>query len=288
MLNDIQLTPPLNSFKLNNFIICDNEYLKNVYPSLGKNGFNDDYKYLIYETNENIKSKSFENKFTNIINDFINIFLYFNAKKIYSKSVYGSFFKRHQNEELHFSYTDISFSSKIESYSIKNHKYKIDEKIFKAKGNNKKLFNYIENEPPTEIERKIKLAVSWIGQSLEKANLDEAYMELCIALETLLSGYNSPMERGTAYQLREYGAFLATKNKNKRVSIYNDLKILYNIRCTISHSGIAKKLTTKEYYRLLKILKAIINELFILLETKNITTHKKLQDYIDEIKFENK
>lgn len=110
-------------------------------------------------------------------------------------------------------------------------------------------------------------------------------MCLCIALETLLSGQNSPLERGTAYQLREYAALLATKKKQERLKIYQSVKHLYSLRCSLSHSGEAKDLTEKEFYELLKILKMIINTLFVLLETNNIQGFKQLQEYIDNIKF---
>lgn len=294
----IELNPSLEYLKLGNFSIWSYNYFKQMFPtikpldekfpenSVVPNEANKEKAYLIYETNRNVKLKSFEKNFSNTLNNFLNLILYIKELRAYNINKHGNFYSLKGFKDLYFGGEEISFTCRsffCESYS------KIcilDDKIFKKRGNNKKIFEYIENEPSTEIERKIKLAISWIGQSLCNHHLDEAYMGLCIALETLLSGQNSPMERGTAYQLREFGAFLAERNKEKRLSVYKDLKDLYNIRCEISHSGRAKNLTMVEYNKLLKILKSIIHELFVLLETKNITTHKKLQNHINELKFE--
>lgn len=297
-LYDIKLKPPLISFKLGNFTICNYMHFQLVFPdikpipgidpelSVMPNESQPGKYELIYETDQNINTKSFENLFSDHINMFINILVYISGNRAYYINEYGPFYKDKEYKNLYFGGEEIGFAFRSTSSNECTKTCELDDKIFNKKGNNKRLFDYIENEPLTEIERKIKLAVSWIGQSLCNRHLDEAYLGLCIALETLLSGQNSPMERGTAYQLREFGAFLAEHDKEKRLSMYNDLKDLYNIRCEISHSGRAKKLTMVEYNKLLKILKSIIGELFVLLETKNITTHKKLQNHINELKFE--
>lgn len=298
-LYNIKLKEPLDYLKLGNFIILNDKYFSQIYPlvrptldiyleaSVVPNSSQNCY-HLIYETSENIRTKAFKEKFSDHLNAFLNLLLYITEQRSYSINEYS--YRHHKKEapNLYFGGEEISFTIRsITSRDYNTKTCRLDDNIFKKTGNNKKLFEYIENEPKTELERKIKLAVSWIGQSLCNRHLDEAFMGLCVALETLLSGQNSPMERGTAYQLREFGAFLATKDKKERLLLNKELKNLYNHRCAISHSGIAKNLSLKQYHRLLKILKAIINELLIILETKNIDTHAKLQNYIDELKFEN-
>ena len=52
--------------------------------------------------------------------------------------------------------------------------------------------------------------------------------------------------------------FLASAEKEERIIIQEKIKNLYDIRCKISHSGTSKKLSERDFYELLKILKAIM------------------------------
>lgn len=109
---------------------------------------------------------------------------------------------------------------------------------------------------------------------------------MCFALEALLTDKDQhPLERGLSYQLREFGAFLASDDYEERIAIQKEIKKLYSIRCTIVHQGVAPNLSEDAYYKLLNIIKSIIAKLFFLLENKNIDNFIKLKNHIDKIKF---
>jgi hypothetical protein len=217
--------------------------------------------------------------------NFFKVLFYYRGVRVISRPEYAPFYQRDKSANVYSTGMEISVSCKSNCTNTENDYFEITQDIYNKTGNNKQISTYIENEPQTEIERKIHLAVNWIGNSLDNRNLIEGYIELCIALETLLSGESNPLERGTAYQIREFGAFLCAKNKKERIIINKKIKELYAIRCAVTHTGISTKLTEEKFYELLEILKLIIHELYILLESREIDAYTKLSHYIDELKF---
>lgn len=295
-VNNITLGKNIDYFQLGNFILCNYKYFHTIFPNVTPKTSPEDenslipnpkskHDFILYSTNKNTHTKKFEKEFSDKLNTFVDIMLYINGKRTYTVEEYW-YLHKEQSSNLCVLGNDINFGSRSDSFNIFYDNCKVSKILFKKIGNNIKLFKYIDSEPNTEIEKKIKLSVLWIALGLRTNNLTQAYVCLCIALETLLSGNNSPLERGTAYQLREFGAFLASAEKEERIIIQEKIKNLYDIRCKISHSGTSKKLSERDFYELLKILKAIIDNLFKIIEEKEITNHKKLQEYIDEIKFQ--
>lgn len=273
--------------RLGSFLICNDKYLMQNFPEdFTKNNTYNDFSYLLYECKEkSIETDYFKNLYSDKIKLFLNTILYCIDERAFTLPKVSYSNNNNINKNLYYSGDEYSLGIKFCTSSIFSPSCCISNKMFNRSGNTLKLFDYIEKEPSSEIEQKIFLAVKWIGEGLTHSDLRIGYMCLCIALETLLSGKNSPLERGTAYQLREYAALLATKKKQERLKIYQSVKYLYGLRCSLSHAGEAKDLTEKKFYELLKILKMIINTLFVLLETNNIQSFKQLQEYIDNIKF---
>lgn len=295
-VNNILLSKSVDYFKLGNFTLCGYKYFHDIFPKvIPPTGLEDENSiipnpksknsFILYSTNKNIHTKKFEIEFSNILNVFVDFMLYINGKRAFETEDYW-YHHKEQCENLSLLGNDVNFCSRSDSFKVFYNNCKVSKSLFNKIGNNIKLFKYVDSDPNTEIEKKIKLSVLWIALGLRTSNLTQAYVCLCIALETLLSGNNSPLERGTAYQLREFGAFLASAEKEGRIIIQEKIKNLYDIRCKISHSGTSKKLSERDFYELLKILKAVIDNLFKIIEEKEITNHKKLQEYIDEIKFQ--
>ena len=284
-LYGLNIEEPFDHFKLGKFILCNTSYLKKI-DSGSK--WCDEYgmSYIVYSCNEsNIGSAKFNEKFSSIVDEFLNVTLYMIGNRHDKKYKENIFCLRKEKGDFIYCGEELTLIKTFPNSGISLPCYDIDESFFDEEGNSKTLYNYVDKVPPTEIEKKIKLAVSWMGHSLDNRNMVESYMSLSIALEVLLSGNNSPLERGVAYQLREFGAFLAADTLENRMSIYKTLKELYNIRCSISHRGTAKNLSENKYYELFNILKSIIHKLFVLLEQDNINTFEKLKKYIENKKF---
>ena len=280
--------------QLGNYLICDYDYLvttfateQNITPSIDT--FNAPASalencFIIHKKINAIDAKKAETIFFNKIEQFINAILFHaafccddNEKISYKNSnIMINYLCIGNNERT------IEISS--QNQSLINPQYDFFEEFF---GDDKKIiYKWIDsdNSQLKELERRLKIAIDWIGQSLRENNLTKRFTFLCIALETLLSDKPSGvMEQGTTYRLREYSAFLATDDPAKRIEIYNKIRSLYDERSAISHSGTSKSLQLKHYYELLEIIYPITRKIQNLIK-EDIFTSKDLTTYINKLK----
>lgn len=297
-IDNIKLSKQINHIQLGDFLLFDYRYFKQKFPNLeppekehmeysivpnkqSKGGF------VLYSTEQNINSNNFKKNFELQFCNFIDFLLYLHGKRAFEENKFN-YTQFKENKKLHFICNEINFASYSDVYQVNCMNCIISEQLFKKAGNNKRIFDLIKLINLNKMEKKIKLAIDWIALALKNNHLTQAFMCLCISLETLLtSDSSSPLERGVAYQLREFGAFLASNNQKERLEIQSKIKELYAIRCSITHSGsLNNAVSEKQFYDLLNILKAVIGGLFELIDKKNITDSEKLRLYIDNIKFE--
>lgn len=287
-LLNFELIDELEFISIGNFQICSHSYAYRKFPNEIHHEATDYNSYfLIYETREVITDDYFSTRFIDIMEDFFKVLLYYLGTRLIVKAEFDVSKNKINDPKINVYHTreELTILGRTCSCECQNDYIVVNKDFYKPIGNNRKIGYYIDKKPTTEIEKKISLAVNWIGNALNNRNLIEGYTQLCIAIETLLSGESSPFERGTAYQIREYGAFLCSIDKEERKIILNEIRDLYAIRCSIAHSGITTKLTEEKYYRLLKILKKIIDKLYELQEIEAINTFAELSNYIDDIKF---
>mgnify|MGYP001549672308 CR=1 FL=1 len=88
---------------------------------------------------------------------------------------------------------------------------------------------------PTEHERRLLAAVAWAGRATVEPRREVAFLHYAIALETLVIA-----RKVTDSLVREVAvrtALLAHKEPSRRVSAFDDVRRLYDIRSKIAHSG---------------------------------------------------
>lgn len=282
------------AIQLGNYLICDYDYLvttfiteQNIMSSI------DTFKppvsalencFVIHKKINAIDAQKAETIFFNKIEQFINVILYHSAF-CYDDNEKISY----KNSNIMIKYMCIGNSERTieissQNQSLINPQYEFFEEFFDD--NKKSIYKWLDddNSHLKELERRLKISIDWIGQSLRETHLTKRFTFLCIALETLLSDKPSGvMEQGTTYRLREYSAFLATDDPVKRIEIYNKIRSLYNERSAISHSGASKNLQLKHYYELLEIIYPITKKVQDLIND-NICTSKELTKYINKLK----
>lgn len=289
----ITLRDGLDHLTLGSFTICDTNYLfehysdslktfsKKIQTPKGQVAQIDHY-YIIQENIVDITYTDVQKQFENNVVDFITTILYCIPNKQQDNNKI-SITKEESKNEIYMK----SNSRECESYTtmdLMEPLYILDNKIFKYPGNNIKVFEYLDNEPSTQIEKKIKLAVSWIGQSLRNNHQIESFLGVFVALETLLSYRDGFITPSITDQLAEWTAFLTEDTLEGRKEKYKRVKELYVKRSKIAHSGEAK-ISNQDYYDLVNISKAVIEKLFELIENNKITNLKGLRNYIEELKF---
>jgi len=151
-LNGIELPDKSDNVELGNFIICNYKYLKNLSPEILRKE-DHGYTYILYKTTQKVRTKHFESIYCKAINEFMRIMLYYGGKRAFSVPDFSHLFKNSKN--FYSTGEEISFTFRSNTSSSYFKKIKLNKSLFKIKGNNIILLDYIDNEPNTQIEKKL-------------------------------------------------------------------------------------------------------------------------------------
>jgi hypothetical protein len=265
----------------------DNRFIDEVKNN--KSPLEKDHIYLIYKNIEAIDERKAKILLEKKFEHFINTFLY----------CYGS--KRDDNQKISLhnissNETNLLINQNGETINSWGRKDLINPvysipKIFPIDKNYKELFNFLDtDENLTPIERKIKIAVNWIGKSLKNNNIDEAFLYLFLGLESLFSRDDKELISSSIINhISEIVAFLNSDSPIDRINISQKIKILYGKRSSLVHTGVCNVLEG-DYYDLLYFIKTAIEKLFLLKNDKinSIKNSAGLQTWHNKIKFSGK
>ena len=281
--------------ELGNFILCDFNYLSLNYPN-SKDTFSRKFNQGIEENKialidnyfiimKNIVAndeKEARQKFYNYVEDFINVVLYC-IPFLNSENQQISITQTNASDEIYI----IKEKGSSEFFATKDllsPLYKVNENLFRYEGNNKKLFEFIDRNNLSEIETKVKRAVSWVGQSLRKTDIVESFLNLCVAFETLFTYQDEFIKDSLISQMTDQSAFLCENNLDSRKKLVKEIKDLYRLRSKIVHHGNAD-ISEQNYHDFLKIIKKIIHGILNLIDSEKITTAQQLRNFLIDKKF---
>ena len=93
---------------------------------------------------------------------------------------------------------------------------------------------------PTEMEKKLLIALQWLGESTKQDRNDAKCAKICFALETMIGGEPTSEDlkvRGITAMLAERAAFIAGKDFESRLDIDQKIRKYYGKRSEIVHKG---------------------------------------------------
>lgn len=280
---------------LGNYMICDYSYFVNILSSKYKlSSFNNvnttineiDNCFIIHKNILAIDNEKAKYIFFDKIEKFINAMLFFCS--YYSEENSKISYKNYTAniDCVIISNNNQSTSSIFQNDSLFNPLYYLSQE-FIDKNNIAKIFEDIDNYYKlNKLQKRIILAIFWIGQSLRNNNLQQRYTFLNIALETLLSNKTRGiMDQSITHRLREFAAYLGAEHDDikKRKEIYSKISNLYNMRSQISHQGFAKNLKIKDYLELLDIVYAVTKNV-LSLTASNCEDEETLEKYVNKLK----
>lgn len=144
---------------------------------------------------------------------------------------------------------------------------------------NKKISN--EKIKSTDIENKLYIALTSIGRSTIENNSEQSLLDLMTAVESLVEEKN--FSQNLTDQICERCAELLGKDSKSKLSIYKEMKVLYNKRSEIIHGSKQSKITISDL-RYLREISSKLCTLFI----NNIEKFKTIIDwnkYFLELRF---
>jgi len=290
----ISLLKDMKSFCIGDFIFCTKQYILENYqntnslftykilPPNGMIASIDNYFIIINNISAPNEDEA-NNIFYTLVDDLINTILYLIPNRNDENKLISITKESLMNELLLI--VNKTRSESFSNKSLNNPLYIIDERLFHAPGNDKRIFDYLKKEPPYEIQKKIIRAVSWIGQAMRNKKINEAFLELSLALESLLVSDTDFISKSITAQVSEDVAFLIGINLNDRIEICKNTKKLYGKRSSVVHPKGNENISESDYYLLVDYLKRIIDSLFKLIDDQKIRNSKELRIYIYNKKF---
>lgn len=148
-----------------------------------------------------------------------------------------------------------------------------------------KVWTLASDRKTNKLEKRIVLAIEWIGQSLAEQSPQSAFLKAAISLEIIFT-YNEKtiITPSILHQISESTALILGNNSTERVTIESEVKKLYSLRSAIVHSG-TKKVSNTDYLKLLEFVRSVIIKLMTSDKLKDIPSIEKLYIYLKELKY---
>ena len=137
----------------------------------------------------------------------------------------------------------------------------------------------------TSLQKRILLAIEWIGQSYKEVSLSSAFLKSAISLEIIFT-YNEKaiINPSILNQLSESVALILGKTVDDRLGIEKEVKRLYSMRSKIAHAG-KKDVATNDINTIRHIARAIVCELLSNASLNKIKTVDDLHFFLKRQKY---
>lgn len=136
--------------------------------------------------------------------------------------------------------------------------------------------------PVTDIQRRIKSALQWLGKASADPVLSRKFLQAMIAIEALLED----KENGSTIvdQISTAVCFILENDLAGRLELKTTIKRMYNLRSRIVHDG-AEQVSWDEFNQLYAINNQVIHELLTRDEFKSFEDVSDLQKWLENRKF---
>ncbi|WP_225073804.1 HEPN domain-containing protein [Desulfuromonas sp. CSMB_57] len=141
-----------------------------------------------------------------------------------------------------------------------------------------KVSEILKKDNPTNFEEVILRAIHWFSSALQQAEIENSFLSLIIALETIFTA-----ERGNPITntVSEGVAFVLADELEPRKKLKKTIKDYYGMRSGVAHGG-KKSVLRSDYYHLINIVGSII--VVLIEKTDEFENHKAFIEWIEETK----
>ncbi|WP_026750683.1 HEPN domain-containing protein [Sediminibacterium sp. C3] len=161
----------------------------------------------------------------------------------------------------------------------------IDDPIFQDPENgNAYIWNWITTNK-NDLQQKIMDSIEWYGKAVIESDDSKALLQYIISIEALLQYDEGKLiVPSIVSQLCDMIAYLLGKSFEERVSYAENIKELYKIRSSITHSG-KSKISNLSLHTAQIICHMIIRKIITTEPYKNFQSKKSLCDYLIKLKY---
>jgi hypothetical protein len=136
-----------------------------------------------------------------------------------------------------------------------------------------------------EFQKRIMLAVEWIGQSMADPSPPSAFIKAAIALEIIFTpSKKAIITPSIVNQISESIALILGSSVDKRLKLEKRVKDLYELRSKIVHSG-NKDINPADYKTLLEIARSVIIKILTSDKLNSVKTVEELYNILKIFKY---
>jgi len=136
-----------------------------------------------------------------------------------------------------------------------------------------------------KFQKRVLLAIEWIGQSIAESSPQSAFLKSAIALEIIFT-YNEKtiITPSILNQISEGAALVLGQSVKERLQIETKVKKLYGLRSAIVHSG-NKNISTADHHNMLDISRSVVAKLLTSKALLSITSVEELYELLKHTKY---
>lgn len=148
-----------------------------------------------------------------------------------------------------------------------------------------KIWEFLSDPRPTELQRRILLAVDWLGQAHGESSRAVAFLKGAIALEIVFTHSEKTIINASILsQISESIALLIATEAGERRDVESRMKKLYAQRSAIAHSG-DSDVSERDLVELMMVGRSVIKRLITSHNLLAIKTVQELYDHMKSVKY---
>lgn len=148
-----------------------------------------------------------------------------------------------------------------------------------------KIWEFIDKRDISELQKRIRTAIEWVGRSLLESSIQPAFIEASVAIESIFTySEKTIISASILSQISESVALIVGRTPEERIAIESQIKSLYGTRSGIVHAG-DKEVAAEDYNLFIGYIRMVIAKLLTndaLAKCNNVTelyAHLKYQKY---------
>jgi hypothetical protein len=147
------------------------------------------------------------------------------------------------------------------------------------------VWGFTTKKKLNEFQKRIMLAVEWIGQSMADPSPPSAFIKAAIALEIIFTASKKAIiTPSIVNQISESIALILGSSVDERLKLEKRVKELYELRSNIVHSG-NKDINQADYKTLLKIARSVIIKILTSDKLNSVDSVEELYTILKKFKY---
>ena len=137
----------------------------------------------------------------------------------------------------------------------------------------------------TELQKRLLLAIEWIGQSYNEISPSSSFLKSAIALEILFTHNEKTLINSSILsQIAESIALILGRNLEERIKIESEVKKLYSMRSAIAHAG-KTQVAQEDLFTIFHLSRAVVMKLMTNNSLRDLKSISAVHTYIKSCKF---